>query len=272
LPTRIAALGLAVLILPLLAAGASLFSEDATPLGSVVPDGVAYRAHTAIATTLSLVQVAPSVSASQWLRAASHADSADQLNAVATGLSNTRRRSGFSWDMDDRLCTQFADASPKVRRAITDSGLVCSGDPGIFGHVDEGSPTTYDSRPPIGGTHYPVWYRSFGLAPDVVVAGYWVHNLEHGAVVLLYKCDVACSDLEPSLRELYAGLPAVGNNERLSGGPRLLITQYNDMDHPFAMVAWGHRLELDQLDRQRMANFYARFIDRGPECRNLVCP
>jgi hypothetical protein len=157
-----------------------------------------------------------------------------------------------------------------VRAAIDGAGVGCSDDPSQFAHVPEGTRIVHTSRPPIGGDHYSTWYPNYGVVEESIDSGYWVHNLEHGAILLLYQCPSSCSDLVDALRGLYDELPP-GHNQR-QNGPRVLITPYTDMDHRLAIVAWGHKLEMDELDRNRLIQFYARFIDRGPECRSLTCP
>src|SRR5688572_604862 len=69
-------------------------------------------------------------------------------------------------------------------------------------HVAEGSAVSYASNPPASGPHYPVWarYEAFSTA---VGRGYWVHNVEHGAAVLLYRPDAAGS-VQQALRDAYA--------------------------------------------------------------------
>src|SRR5688500_13322181 len=57
-----------------------------------------------------------------------------------------------------------------------------------WAHVPEGSATTYRSNPPASGPHYPVWLR-YREYTEAMARGYWVHNLEHGAVVVLYRPD-----------------------------------------------------------------------------------
>jgi hypothetical protein len=37
------------------------------------------------------------------------------------------------------------------------------------------------------------------------------------------------------------------------------------MPHPYAALAWTYRLWLDQLDRQKILDFYRAHVDRGPE-------
>ncbi|HZO28043.1 MAG TPA: DUF3105 domain-containing protein [Chloroflexota bacterium] len=137
-------------------------------------------------------------------------------------------------------------------------------------HVGEGTPVTYKSRPPASGPHYPTWSQTYGFMEPAPPAGIWLHNLEHGAVVILYNCPQACPELEQQLKDLYPTLP-LGRNAR-GGRARALILPYADMDHKIAVVAWGWLLELDEFDRDQIVRFYESRIDRGPECQNLACP
>ena len=137
-------------------------------------------------------------------------------------------------------------------------------------HVAEGSATSYNSRPPASGPHYPTWSQTYGFMSPAPAPGTWLHNLEHGSVAILYNCPQACPELEQQLKDLYAELP-LGRNAR-GGRARALILPYADMDHKIAVVAWGWILELDQFDKDQIVRFYESRIDRGPECRDLACP
>jgi hypothetical protein len=137
-------------------------------------------------------------------------------------------------------------------------------------HVAEGAATTYNSRPPASGPHYPTWSQTYGFFDPPLPSGTWLHNLEHGAVAILYNCPQGCPDLEQQLKDLYPTLP-LGRNAR-GGRPRAFVQAYPDMDHKIAVVAWGWLLELDEFDRDQIVRFYESRIDRGPECRDLACP
>jgi hypothetical protein len=117
-------------------------------------------------------------------------------------------------------------------------------------------------------SRYPQATAAKGRVP--IAPGLWLHNLERGAVVLLYNCSAQCSALVEQLQELYAGLRPGGSAGSLK--PHMLILPYRDMDRPFAAVAWGYLLELDRLEPDRITQFYVQHVDRGPECRNLGCP
>ncbi len=137
-------------------------------------------------------------------------------------------------------------------------------------HVAQDTPLTFRSRPPTSGTHYSTWLQTFGFMNPAPPTGNWVHNLEHGAIVILYNCPQGCADLEQQLQELYPNLP-LGRNAR-RGMPRAIIIPYADMDRKIAVVAWGWLLELDEFDQDQIIKFYESRLDRGPECRDLVCP
>ncbi|MFN8523559.1 MAG: DUF3105 domain-containing protein [Chloroflexota bacterium] len=136
-------------------------------------------------------------------------------------------------------------------------------------HVPESTVIEWGSRPPTSGKHFDAWYPTYGVFEQDIPAGNWVHNLEHGAVVLLYNCPSGCADVVQQVKDLYGTLPKGRNARR---GTRLLALPYKDMDHKLAVVAWGYLLELDEFDQDKITRFYEARIDRGPECNNLVCP
>src|SRR5205823_1709156 len=102
-------------------------------------------------------------------------------------------------------------------------------------HVDEGAPLTYRNRPPSSGTHFgtvpqPQEYRMYDtpLSP-----GRWVHMLEHGAVVVLYRPDLCGADCVQQLGAFYDSAP---RSTVVAGIRHLVITPYQDMDHAIAAV------------------------------------
>ena len=68
---------------------------------------------------------------------------------------------------------------------------VVPAEPGI--HVAPGTPITWSTNPPATGEHYPSWAQ-FDRQYAVLDRGYWLHDAEHGAIVLLYNCPAGCPD------------------------------------------------------------------------------
>jgi hypothetical protein len=129
-------------------------------------------------------------------------------------------------------------------------------------HVDEGSPLTYAHRPPSSGMHYgtlpqPQEYRMWDTP---LTPGRWVHMMEHGAVVVLYRPDLCDNACVQQLGTFYDNAP----RSNLVGIRHLAVTPYQDMDHAIAVVAWGYVDELDvgandQVDTDRiMADFKSK--------------
>lgn len=262
------AIGLTILGV-VMAVVVTLSAPEATPLGRFTPAPVAYSIHAGLGMTLNLLGLSPVAAATQWVRAASHAGTSEEVDTAGQGIATARQRSADDWRVDDVVCDAYVVGAPSVRAAIGAAGVPCSADAAVFEHAPEGAAITYASRPPVGGPHYPVPYPEYGLSDVAVAPGYWVHNLEHGALVLLYRCAVNCPEQSMALQGLYDALTGANSHSRLT---RLLITPYADMDHRFAIIAWGHKFEMDKLDLEQAEAFYAAYIDRGPECRNYVCP
>jgi len=88
----------------------------------------------------------------------------------------------------------------------------------------------------------------------------WVHNLEHGGIVILYHCPTPCPDLERQLREVYATFPG-----SKYGHVKLLVTPYPRLKTRLAILAWTWIDELEEFDRERLLRFYRAHLDQGPE-------
>jgi hypothetical protein len=130
-----------------------------------------------------------------------------------------------------------------------------------WSHVAEGSATTYAHNPPASGPHYPLWlrYEAFG---GTQARGYWVHNLEHGAVVLLYRPD-ASADLRNTMLSTYNSLgndPACGSVRALLTPDPLLPTGVNA-----AVVAANFTLTGACVNPDRVRQFNVAHRGQAPE-------
>lgn len=100
-------------------------------------------------------------------------------------------------------------------------------------HVPLGTALSYQANPPASGAHYDLWarYRAFA---DAVPREYWVHNLYHGGVVLLYRPDARAETIA-ALTSAYEALPADAG----CGHTWALLTIDPELDDEFAIVALG---------------------------------
>jgi hypothetical protein len=130
-------------------------------------------------------------------------------------------------------------------------------------HVDEGTAITYPSNPPSGGPHYPRW-ATYSVHPDPVPAPYWVHNLEHGAIVMLHKCDPDAGACQAFLSQVSAALPddpSCAANIRV----RVVIAPDPSLTTPFAASAWGWTYASACPDMGTLVDFAKAHYAKGPE-------
>ncbi|HLF25863.1 MAG TPA: DUF3105 domain-containing protein [Anaerolineae bacterium] len=157
------------------------------------------------------------------------------------------------------VATEATGAQPTQPAPAAASGETVVPDEGR-NHVSEGEEVEYQHYPPASGSHYGVVLQYGLYEGEDVAEEYWLHNLEHGAIVILYKCDQPCPDLVRSLGDMLDLFP-----ESKWGNNKIVIAPYHRMDAPLMAVAWNVQLPLAQFDQQALIDFYTRHVDQGPE-------
>ncbi len=127
-------------------------------------------------------------------------------------------------------------------------------------HIPDTQQPQYKHYPPASGPHYDE-PANWGTYDQPLPEGRWVHNLEHGGVVILYKCPSGCPDLVQQLKDFYASAPKSAKWNEV----KLVVTPYDHMDRQLAIVAWDWIDEMDAFDSARLLTFYKAHLDRGPE-------
>jgi hypothetical protein len=146
-------------------------------------------------------------------------------------------------------------------------------------HINVGAFQRYLNCPPASGPHY----NSAGIAGPIPAKFYgpdeplipqnWVHNLEHGAVVILYSCDKGACDSATlaQLQQIPVGFPNSPRcNQPPGGNLAPVIARFEDMPHKFAAIVWDRVLYQDTLDVDQIKAFYKNEGEQGnPE---PLCP
>jgi len=133
-------------------------------------------------------------------------------------------------------------------------------------HVPVGTDITWPTNPPSGGPHFPTWVRWNATYDPAVPRGHWVHNTEHGGVVLLYNCPAGCAAAVTGLEAIQDALP----HDPLCAAPiraRTLITA--DPLLPagvqIAASAWGAYYTADCFDEPSLRAFVDAHYAHGTE-------
>ena len=149
-------------------------------------------------------------------------------------------------------------------------------------HVSPPTTVNYMHDPPTSGCHYSMGGGTSSLSAPVqpgvynqdVPKEYWVHNLEHGYVVVLYNCPNGCSAQFDQLHSWYKALPA---DPQLSSQcpqqfgvsapyPKVLVLPETTMPVKFAVVSWDWYDGMPAgLDINEVQRFYDNHKDQAPE-------
>jgi len=198
-------------------------------------------------------------------------------SACSDGISNGGGQDGDSGSADrPRLAKPIiVDASCPI---VIDSPPLLDSP-----HVAIDTPVTYNSNPPSSGPHYPIWaaFREYDKPVD---RRYYVHDLEHGAVVLAYNCEKSGTDgggasdagvaaCERTIASLRAAIAAIPDDPMCSGEGvrvRAILTPDPLLDVPIAVAAWGFIYRAQCIDTTSLVEFVKSNYGKGPEalCAN----
>lgn len=130
-------------------------------------------------------------------------------------------------------------------------------------HVATCSAVTYETDPPTSGPHYPVWaaFKTYGVA---VNPGFLVHALEHGAIVISWRCDNGC---ESSLAALNTMLEARAADPLCDPlvKHRIIVVPRPTQDVALVAWAWGASFKAGCFDLAGLSDFIDAWYAKGPE-------
>jgi hypothetical protein len=141
-------------------------------------------------------------------------------------------------------------------------------------------PQKYTFCPPASGNHY---NNPFVLGPitprvykptDNVGPPNWVHNLEHGALVILYRGDspgATAAGLQ-QFQQFYDSFPP---SPICKVPPHVLspvIARFDDMKWPYAALVWHRVLPMQQWDPALALKFYATESERLDATGAFITP
>src|SRR5689334_20796267 len=152
---------------------------------------------------------------------------------------------------DDDVCNPYPTTEVAGCSAVIGEGF-CSES---VMHVPIGTAITWDHEPPNSGDHYPVW-ETKGEHTEVVERGYWVHNLEHGWIVLIYNCPSGCDAELDVLRQVLTmrdNLDILMTSDPLLEGSK------------FAAISWTWTYAFDEPVLEDLLCFADQHYEHSPE-------
>jgi hypothetical protein len=131
-------------------------------------------------------------------------------------------------------------------------------------HISIGAAQHYAYCPPASGPHYnnpgvdgPIPAKYYG--PDSGVRPQnWIHNLEHGAVVVLYNCNMGgCTDSSlAALQQIPVNFPDSPVCGIKGGVLAPVVARFDTMPEPYVALVWNRLMYMTTLSRDQIIKFY----------------
>jgi hypothetical protein len=185
-------------------------------------------------------------------------------------LGATEKTYACSTLVDPVAASPVASGSPRLGQLQKDMGN---------SHIPPGTVQRYTYCPPASGNHYgtpprgPITARYYPPDEGTVPQG-WIHNLEHGALVVLYNCSGGCPD-DATLQKLKAfatSFPASPICKLPAGRIGPVITRFDDMKSKYAALVWDRLLMLDSADTDKILAFFLAEGERTNPEKQCAAP
>lgn len=159
--------------------------------------------------------------------------------------------------------TTHPDAAPIAPHA--ECTVYTAREPGAaFNHLPNCSTLDFATHPPTGGTHYGTW-AAYQTYAEAVPWGFLVHSMEHGAVVLAYRCDGDCTAVRDGLQAIIDERPVDPLCASHASDRRLILVPDPELEWPIAVVAWERLYLATCLDAPSIRTFIDDAYGHGRE-------
>lgn len=131
-------------------------------------------------------------------------------------------------------------------------------------HIARGaSHEAYNSDPPSSGPHYsdsgaPT---SWGVYSQEVQDEVFLHNEEHGGIIITYQPNLLSADQLKKLSALF--LPPFSN--KTFSPAHAIVTPRAKDTHMIELASWTYTLNLDSYDEATIIQFYNQHAGKAPE-------
>lgn len=120
----------------------------------------------------------------------------------------------------------------------------------------------YATDQPTSGPHFSQ-PAAWGVSDVEIPDEQWVHNLEHGGVVVTYKPDLPAKDID-ELRVIAANL-TMRDEQKSKKGFKVVLTPRAANKYAVQLSSWGYNLSLDEVDKTKIQQFYRDRPNTAPE-------
>jgi len=131
-------------------------------------------------------------------------------------------------------------------------------------HITEGQPhEAYNSEPASSGPHYSDANApaNWGVYTQEVAPEVFLHNEEHGGIVVTYNPGLLPADQIKKLQALFVPPYSV----KSFTPSKALVTPRAKDTHAIQLASWTWTLNLDRYDEAALVKFYLQHVGKSPE-------
>ena len=107
---------------------------------------------------------------------------------------------------------------------------------------------SYNRTPPASGAHFPAW-QNCGIYSQPIQNQTAVHSLEHGAVWVAYREDLAAAVIQTM-------------TDQLKSEQSALVAPYPGLQNTFVLTAWTRQLAVDDWSDPAVDDFLDTYLGR----------
>jgi hypothetical protein len=176
-------------------------------------------------------------------------------------------------------CTKVFDPSPTPAASPGSSTRLGFAEDDMGRAHGVSRPQKYLFCPPASGNHInivgqgPIAPRVY--QPDANIGPMnWIHNLEHGALVVLYRGDSpgATPAGLKAFQDFFDAFPTSPICKVPPGQSGPVIARFDQMPHPFALLVWDRVFYLDTWDPTLALQFFNTEGERLDKNGTLIAP
>ncbi|MDF5755698.1 DUF3105 domain-containing protein [Spongiactinospora sp. TRM90649] len=103
---------------------------------------------------------------------------------------------------------------------------------------------SYKETPPMGGEHNSIWQRC-GVYDEPINSEHAVHSMEHGAVWITYRPDLAKAQVDKL--------------KQLAAEEYMLLSPYPGLPSPVVASSWNNQLKLPNAEDPKLQRFISKY-------------
>jgi Protein of unknown function (DUF3105) len=186
--------------------------------------------------------------------------------AGGTSTSSSGATGGNAADAGMQTVVLHPDAKPLSGESECKVEITTGIQWGDIAHVPVCTQVQYSTSPPTWGDHWLIW-AAYKKYTTPLPKEMYVHNHEHGGVLLSYRCPNGCPEVVSALEKVFDDVPEDPLCFKIPGGPKTRMVMAPDPEAvaPIVLSAWNAHYKATCIDTASLSKFVSEVYGHGTE-------